>query len=226
MSMLVISGIYKAYRRQEILKGVTLTVKPGECVGIVGYNGCGKTTLLSILAGARKADRGSIRYNGREAVGHPRVFAEEAAYVPQENPLMEELTVRDNLFLWYRGGKAAMKQDLETGAGAMLGVDKMLKRTAGKLSGGMKKRVSIACALSNHAPVLILDEPGAALDLECKQIIKEYLREYMAGGGTVILATHELGELSLCTSVYVLKEGQLTSIAAGMSAEELIHQFR
>ncbi|HBF3624143.1 TPA: ATP-binding cassette domain-containing protein, partial [Clostridioides difficile] len=54
--MLEISGIYKAYRRQEILKGVTLTVKPGECVGIVGYNGCGKTTLLSILAGARKAD--------------------------------------------------------------------------------------------------------------------------------------------------------------------------
>lgn len=61
MPMLEISGIYKAYRRQEILKGVTLTVKPGECVGIVGYNGCGKTTLLSILAGARKADRGSIR---------------------------------------------------------------------------------------------------------------------------------------------------------------------
>ena len=90
----------------------------------------------------------------------------------------------------------------------------------------MKKRVSIACALSNHAPVLILDEPGAALDLECKEIIKEYLKEYMAGGGMVILATHELGELSLCTSVYALKEGQLTSIAAGMSAEELIHQFR
>ena len=226
MPMLEISGIYKAYRRQEILKGVTLTVKPGECVGIVGYNGCGKTTLLSILAGAWKADRGSIRYNGREAVGYPRVFAEEAAYVPQENPLMEDLTVRDNLLLWYRGGKAAMRQDLETGAGAMLGVDEMLKCTAGKLSGGMKKRVSIACALSNHAPVLILDEPGAALDLECKEIIKEYLKEYMAGGGMVILATHELGELSLCTSVYALKEGQLTSIAAGMSAEELIHQFR
>ena len=62
--MLEISGIYKSYHRQNILAGADLTVAPGECVGIVGYNGCGKTTLLSILAGAQKADRGSILYNG------------------------------------------------------------------------------------------------------------------------------------------------------------------
>lgn len=224
--MLEISDICKSYRGQEILKGVTLTVKPGECVGIVGYNGCGKTTLLSILAGARRADKGSILYNGREAAGHPRVFAEEAAYVPQENPLMEELTVKDNLLLWYRGGKKAMEQDLKTGTGAMLEVDKILGRVAGKLSGGMKKRVSIACALSNHAPVLIMDEPGAALDLECKELIKGYLRKYMAGGGAVIMTSHELEELSLCTCVYVLKNGQLTPTATDLSAKELIHQFR
>ena len=190
--MLEISGIYKSYHRQNILAGVDLTVAPGECVGIVGYNGCGKTTLLSILAGAQKADRGIILYNGREASGHPRVFAEEAAYVPQENPLMEELTVRDNLLLWYRGSRKQMESDLKGGAASMLGVDRMLDRTVGKLSGGMKKRLGIACALSNHAPVLIMDEPGAALDLECKEVIRNYLREYMASGGAVILTSHEL----------------------------------
>lgn len=224
--MLEISGIYKSYRRQNILDGVELTVKPGDCVGIVGYNGCGKTTFLSIIAGALKADKGSIMYNGRQAVGHPRVFAEEAAYVPQENPLMEELTVRDNLLLWYRGGRKNMEEDLKSGAAAMLGVDKMLDRTAGKLSGGMKKRVSIACALSNHAPVLIMDEPGAALDLECKELIRNYLREYMAGGGAVLLTSHELGELALCTKMYVLKNSRLTKIANGLEAGELISQFR
>lgn len=194
--MLEISGIYKSYHRQNILAGVDLTVAPGECVGIVGYNGCGKTTLLSILAGAQKADRGIILYNGREASGHPRVFAEEAAYVPQENPLMEELTVRDNLLLWYRGSRKQMESDLKGGAASMLGVDRMLDRTVGKLSGGMKKRLGIACALSNHAPVLIMDEPGAALDLECKEVIRNYLREYMASGGAVILTSHELAELA------------------------------
>ena len=224
--MLEISGIYKSYHRQNILAGVDLTVAPGECVGIVGYNGCGKTTLLSILAGAQKADRGSILYNGREASGHPRVFAEEAAYVPQENPLMEELTVRDNLLLWYRGSRKQMESDLKDGAASMLGVDRMLDRTAGKLSGGMKKRLSLGCAPSNHAPVLIMDEPGAALDLECKEIIRNYLREYMASGGAVILTSHELAELALCTKMYILKGGVLREIECGLSAKELISQFR
>lgn len=224
--MLEISGVCKSYRRQVILEGVELTVEPGDCVGIVGYNGCGKTTLLSIISGALKADKGSIVFNGRQAVGRPRVFAEEAAYVPQENPLMEELTVRDNLLLWYRGSRKGMEEDLKNGAAAMLGVDKMLNRTAGKLSGGMKKRVSIACALSNHAPVLIMDEPGAALDLECKELIRNYLREYMAGGGAVVLTSHELAELALCTQMHVLRQGRLTKIENGLSANELISQFR
>lgn len=224
--MLEISGICKSYRRQVILEGVELTVEPGDCVGIVGYNGCGKTTLLSIISGALKADKGSIVFNGRQAVGRPRVFAEEAAYVPQENPLMEELTVRDNLLLWYRGSRKQMESDLKGGAASMLGVDRMLDRTVGKLSGGMKKRLSIACALSNHAPVLIMDEPGAALDLECKEVIRNYLREYMASGGAVILTSHELAELALCTKMYILKGGVLSGIDCGLSAKELISQFR
>lgn len=224
--MLEISDLYKSYHKQNILTGVELTVKPGECVGIVGCNGCGKTTLLSILAGAQKADRGSILYNGKQAIGHPRVFAKEAAYVPQENPLMEELTVRDNLLLWYRGSRKQMEGDLKDGAAAMLGVDRMLERTVSRLSGGMKKRLSIACALSNHAPVLIMDEPGAALDLECKEIIRNYLMEYMASGGAVILTSHELAELALCTDMYVLKDQVLSRVDCGLSAKELIGQFR
>lgn len=224
--MLEISDLYKSYHKQNILTGVELTVKPGECVGIVGCNGCGKTTLLSILAGAQKADRGSILYNGKQAIGHPRVFAKEAAYVPQENPLMEELTVRDNLLLWYRGSRKQMEGDLKDGAAAMLGVDRMLERTVSRLSGGMKKRLSIACALSNHAPVLIMDEPGAALDLECKEIIRNYLMEYMASGGAVILTSHELAELTLCTDMYVLKDQVLSRVDCGLSAKELIGQFR
>lgn len=224
--MLELSGISKSYGRQSVLEEVGLRVMPGECAGIVGYNGCGKTTLLSIISGALKADKGSIMFNGKQAVGHPRVFAEEAAYVPQENPLMEELTVRDNLLLWYRGSRKRMEQDLGGGAAAMLGVDKMLNRTAGTLSGGMKKRVSISCALSNHAPVLVMDEPGAALDLECKELIRKYIWEYMAEGGAVVLTSHELDELALCTQMYTLKQSRLIKIENGLSAHELISQFR
>lgn len=219
-------GIFKSYRTRPVLKGVSLTVLPGTCVGIVGGNGCGKTTLLSILAGAVRAEKGSILYHGTEAFGNPRVFAREAAYVPQENPLIEELSVRDNLRLWYHGSKEGMEADLREGAAAMLGIGDMLGRTAGKLSGGMKKRLSIACALSNHASVLIMDEPGAALDLECKAAIRAYLKNYMAAGGTVILTSHELAELSLCSVMYVLKDGTLELIDTGLSEQELIDRFK
>lgn len=224
--MLEVEGLCKSYGKQKILDHVSFTARPGTCVGIVGSNGCGKTTLLSILAGAVKADQGSIRYQGQEAIGKPAVFAREAAYVPQENPLIEELTVRDNLSLWYRGSRRELEQDLRTGAAAMLGIPAMLKKPVSRLSGGMKKRLSIACALSNHAGTLILDEPGAALDMECKADIRAYLRRYQKEGGTVILTSHERTELELCTELYVLRDGKLEKGKTGMSEEEMIQWFR
>lgn len=118
-----------------------------------------------------------------------------------------------------------MEEDLSSGPASMLGIPDMLKRRAGVLSGGMKKRLSIACALSNHAPLLILDEPGAALDLECKEVISRYLKDYMSGGGTVVLTSHELEELSLCTRIYVLKDACLVPFEGELSQEELIRRF-
>jgi len=87
---------------------------------------------------------------------------------------------------------------------------------------GMKKRISIACALANHARLLILDEPGAALDMECKADIRRYLKQYMERGGAVILTSHEIGELSVCTQMYVLKHGRLEPLEGHLSERELI----
>lgn len=224
--MLEAEALYKSYRGRSILNGVSLKLEPGSCVGIVGSNGCGKTTLLSILAGAQRADKGRIRINGQEASKRSGMFADMVAYVPQENPLIPELSVKDNLSLWYRGSAGQMRQDLETGPAALLGIGGMLRMTAGKLSGGMKKRLSIACALSNHAPFLVMDEPGAALDLECKEAIRSYLLRYMEEGGAVLLTSHELEELSLCSHMYALRDGVLHEIASGLTADELIRQFR
>ena len=224
--MLEVTGLCKSYGKQKILDAVSFTAAPGTCVGIVGSNGCGKTTLLSILAGAVKADQGSIRYRNQEATGSPGVFAREAAYVPQENPLIEELTVRDNLSLWYRGSRREMERDLAQGPAAMLGIPAMLKKPVARLSGGMKKRLSIACALSNHAGTLILDEPGAALDMECKADIRAYLEQYRKEGGTVILTSHEQSELALCTRMYVLRGGRLEEVKTGMTEDEIIAAFR
>lgn len=223
--MIEVTDIWKRYKQKSVLEGVSFSAAPGECVGIAGGNGCGKTTLFSVLSGTAKADKGSMKYQGKEILGNRRILSDCIAYVPQENPLMEELTARDNLKLYYRGDKKKLDADLDHGTAAMLGIGDFLGTAAGRLSGGMKKRLSIACALSNHAPILIMDEPGAALDLICKEDIRNYLTKYMAAGGTVLLSSHELEELSLCSKMYVLNHGKLDQVPIGLSAKELVSRF-
>lgn len=223
--MLEVTGLYKHFKGKQILNGVSFNAEPGRCIGIAGGNGCGKTTLLSILAGVSRPDKGSVRFNGKEAIGDRRLFEEEAAYVPQENPIIPELSARDNFSLWFKGDKKGREEDLKSGVAKTLGLPEFLDTPAGKLSGGQKKRLSIASALSNHASLLILDEPGAALDLAAKEEILIYLRAYLHQGGTVILTSHEMGELSLCDDLYILKNGVLITTPVGQTPEELIKGF-
>ena len=145
-------------------------------------------------------------------------------YVPQENPLMPELSVYDNLRLWYPD-KAELAKELEEGFLQILGIPAFLKMPVSKLSGGMKKRVSIGIALSGMPPVLILDEPSAALDLVCKEDIRRYLQIYLERKGTVVITTHEESELSLCSSLYVMKDGKLEGVDRTLRGKELTERF-
>ncbi len=102
MERICASGIESAYGRKKVLNKVNLSADAGQCVGIVGANGCGKSTFLNILAGLRSADKGMIAFDGKPAQGKQgsRLFREYTGYVPQESNLIEELSVRDNLLLW------------------------------------------------------------------------------------------------------------------------------
>ncbi len=220
--VLEISGIQKKYKRKVVLQGVSFQAKAGACIGIIGGNGSGKTTLLSILSGINRPDTGVIRYEGSDVTVNRTFFSSKVAYVPQENPIIDELSVKDNLRLWYKNYKELWNQGMNEEPFMILGLKEFLSMPAGKLSGGMKKRLSIACALSNHAPILILDEPGAALDLFCKEEIRNYLIRYRNQGGIILLTSHEVEELSVCDQMYALKEGRLESVSTGLSAKELM----
>jgi len=224
MSVAEVKDLTFSYGKKKILDGLSLTVEAGECVGIVGSNGCGKSTLLNLLAGVKKPRSGQIYYNGRNACKERGLFRSAVGFVPQENTLFEELTVRDNLKLWYLD-KAAWKQELESGILAELDLTGLLKKQVKKLSGGQKKRVSICCALAGSPSVLILDEPGASLDLEAKEEIGAYLTAYKKRGGTVLIATHEEQELNLCDRLMVLRYGALAQIDKGLRGAELAAEF-
>ena len=225
--------ITSSYGRRKILKGASFTAGRGECIGIVGANGCGKTTLLSVLAGTMKPKSGAVIYDGRTAwsdagTGRMRsdleVIRRMTGYVPQENPLMPELTVYDNLRLWYPD-KHILKQELAQGFLNLLGIDEFRMKQVSKLSGGMKKRVSIGIAMAGMPPILLLDEPSAALDLICKEDIRKHLMTYLEHGGTVVITTHEESELALCDKIYVMKDGILSQADNHLRSEALVRLF-
>lgn len=224
MERLQAVNIASSYGRKRVLCGVNITAGAGQCVGVVGTNGCGKSTLLNILSGLRKADEGDIYFDGNRAQGRQQ-FIRYVGYVPQESNLIPELCVMDNLCLWYQDADM-LRQSLDQGFLRALGVDQMCRMKAGKLSGGMKKRVSIGCALAGNPPVLILDEPDAALDLPGKADIRRYLGMYRQMGGTVLLATHDEIDLDLCDRVYALNRGAGKEINRALRGEELLKEIK
>ena len=198
---LEINDIRKKYGKKTVLDGISLSAEAGSCVGILGGNGCGKSTLLSIIAGLSRADSGSVtavKDNSKAVIG----------YVPQGTPLMEELSAWDNLRLWY--SRDALKRELESGVLKMLGIDTFLKVPVRKMSMGMKKRLSIGCAVYGNPDILLLDEPTAALDIVCKESIYAYIDDFRKKGGIVLFVTHDVHEFELCDRCYVMKDGRLS----------------
>lgn len=218
-----ITGITKSYGRHSILRSVSFTAESGECIGIIGGNGSGKSTLLSILAGVIGADNGSFTFDGKELLTNTKLRSSIVGYVPQGTPLIEELTAFDNLRLWYTADE--IKKELRDGVLDMLGIGEFLKTPVRKMSGGMKKRLSIGCSVANKPKILLLDEPSAALDLVCKKSISDYIRSFTAGGGIVVLATHDTGELSLCDKHFLLKDGLLKSYEYDGDVERLCEKI-
>lgn len=202
-----VTGIKKAYARKKVLTNISFSAEAGSCVAILGSNGSGKSTLLSILAGVRRADGGSFFYQGIDLLRHPGLIPRALGYVPQGDPLMEELNAWDNLRMWY--DRETLKRELSEGALKLLGIDGFLKTPVRRMSGGMKKRLSIGCAVVAHPGILVLDEPSAALDPVCKENIRAFLEAYRGGGGIVLMATHDAQDLELCNEYYILRDGML-----------------
>ncbi|MBP3326631.1 MAG: ABC transporter ATP-binding protein [Coprococcus sp.] len=197
--MFIIKNISKSYGSKSILSDISFEVKSGICIGLLGINGSGKSTLLNILAGCIKPDSGNYYFDGEGKL----------SYLPQENPLMDDLTALDNMKLWYKGSSRNMMSDKNKLIFSQLGVESFLKKKVKTLSGGMKKRLSLAIALMNEPDILLLDEPLSALDMLCKQGIIICLQGFLADGGSIIIATHETAALDICHKIYSLKGGTL-----------------
>lgn len=206
-SSIDIVGLKKRYGKRDILKGVTLNIEFGSCIGILGGNGSGKTTILSILAGITDADEGEFICEDYDLLKDDKRRRFLVGIIPQCNPLIEELSGKDNLLLWH--DRKYLNMSAKERIIKELGITKFINKRVSTLSEGMKKRLSIACAVKEHSKILLMDEPSAALDIVAKEIIHEYIKKFTDMGGIVILVTHDEGELNLCDRHYILKDGVL-----------------
>ncbi len=212
----IASRISHRYGRKSILTDCSIEASKGDCIGIAGRNGCGKSTFLSILAGTVKPEGGSITCFGQDLLANRRAFGRLIGYVPQVSPLIGELTALDNLRLLtgrnYSGNEPVL-QNLE--------IPDLLHTKVSSLSGGMQRRLAIASALAENPPVLVMDEPTSALDLYHKSRIYDNLKVYRNLGGIVIMATHDLEEMAFCSTLYLISGGTARTESPESAAEQI-----
>lgn len=200
-------GVVKRFGAVTALDGARIAIPPGQITGLVGPDGAGKTTLIRILAGLMEADEGTVEALG----GKPGQNLEQLGYMPQRFGLYEDLTVRENLTL-YAEVRGLDRSEREAVFGRLLDFTDLRRfqdRLAGKLSGGMKQKLGLACALVKTPKLLLLDEPGVGVDPVSRRELWAMVDELKSEGIGVLWSTAYLDEAEKCDSVFLLSEGKL-----------------
>ena len=209
---LVAEDLHKSFGAVVAVAGVSFAAGPGRILGLLGPNGAGKSTTVNMLAGLLRPDRGSVRVAGRVLAGDADPAKRALGLVPQEIALIEELPARTNLEIFgalygLAGRELALRCDaaLELTSLADRGGD-----PPREFSGGMKRRLNIACALLHQPAVLLLDEPTVGVDPQSRNAIFDTLETLRDAGHTLVYTTHYMEEVErLCESVVIIDHGRV-----------------
>jgi len=219
-AVLEIEGLRKRYGQTEVLAGVDLSVQPGECFGLLGPNGAGKTTTLKLALGLGQADAGQVRLLGHPVPEQAPQARRRVGVVPQFDNLDPDFTCAENLVVYGRYF-GLPRSVIDQRIGPLLEFAGLQGREDARLdalSGGMKRRLTMARALVNDPDVVFMDEPTTGLDPQARHLIWERLRRLRSQGKTLILTTHFMEEAErLCTRLLVIDGGRV--IATGTPRE-------
>ena len=207
----VIEGLVKSFNRKTVLNALTTRFKGGLLTGLVGPDGAGKTTLLRLIAGLLHADQGSIRILGQDVALDTEALRVDVGYMPQRFGLYEDLTIQENLDL-YATLREVPSSDRARVFEELLEFTRLgpfTQRLAGRLSGGMKQKLGLACAMISEPKVLLLDEPSVGVDPVSRQDLWRMVSVLTAKGVAVIWATAYLDEAERCQRVLLLNEGSV-----------------
>ena len=204
-----IQNLHKNFGEVQALKGVNLAVDSGQIYGLLGPNGAGKTTLIRLLIGASKPTSGNISVLSLNPEKQKRALRQKIGYMPQSPALYEDLSPTDNIRFFGRAHQTGRLSKRVDEVLEFVGLSQRAHDPVYKFSGGMKQRVSLACALVHQPQMLFLDEPTSGIDPKLREAFWEHFRELTAKGVTIIVSTHQMDEALYCDKLAILHEGIL-----------------
>ena len=212
MKAVLVEEINKSYNSVQALKNMSFEVHKGELFGLIGPDGAGKTSLFRILTTLLLADSGKATVDGLDVVKDYKAIRNRIGYMPGRFSLYQDLTVEENLTFFATVYGATIKDNYYLIEDIYKQIEPFKKRKAGKLSGGMKQKLALSCALIHKPSVLFLDEPTTGVDPVSRKEFWGMLKKLIQEGITILVSTPYMDEASLCDRVALVQQGEILTI--------------
>jgi len=214
--MVVASHISKSYKKVNALKDISFSVNEGELFGFIGPDGAGKTSLLRILTTLILADSGSASVFGLDVVKDYKNIRKITGYMPGRFSLYQDLSVEENLSFFAAVFGTTLKENYDLIKDIYIQIEPFKDRPAGKLSGGMKQKLALSCALIHKPKILVLDEPTTGVDAVSRKEFWQMLKKLKSDGITILVSTPYMDEAELCDRVALIQKGEILDIDTPM----------
>lgn len=225
MAIVEIRDLVKRYHGHVALDNISLDINEGEIFGLLGPNGAGKSTMINTLCGLLTFDRGSIRIDGLDHRANILEVKKRIGLVPQEIALFDNLTAKDNVkfFAKLAGLRGKLLCERVDEALEFVGLQDKPKALPRGFSGGMKRRLNIACAIAHHPKILIMDEPTVGIDPQSRYHILESVKKLNELGSSIVYTSHYMEEVqSICNSIAIIDHGKLIAQGSTQTLRKLV----
>lgn len=210
--VLSVENLVKNYKEVKALKSITFSVQEGEIFGLIGSDGAGKTTLFRIIASLLLPDNGRVTMFDMDVVERYKIIREIIGYMPQRFSLYHDLTVEENLAFFATVFGTTIRENYDLVKNIYSHIEPFRKRKAGKLSGGMKQKLALSCALIHRPRLLLLDEPTTGVDAVSRKEFWEMLKNLKNKGMTILVSTPYMDEARLCDRVALIQDGRILTL--------------
>ena len=210
---IIVENLSKNYSENKAVENISFKIAENEIVGLLGPNGCGKTTTMAMILGLLKPSKGEILIDGMNIEKNRIKLLHKMNFISPYIELPKKLTVKENLIVYARLYSVKNINERISYLSETLRLNDFLNKKTGELSSGQKNRISLAKALINNPSILLLDEPTASLDPETGDFVRTFLENYKKEKKiSILLASHNMSEVErLCTSILMMKEGKIIS---------------